>query len=562
MGLTKGKLPPGLGGTNAPGSVEDSYYLNTDTNHIKSTVGKTTNTYGSLLPTTGSALTNYPGWSDAVWVVLDNGYPTLKASPAAPTVKDEITSTDKTDAKFSESGSWSPAIVPNLTNSKKVTISSGHTISVDSDNDTFATNINIGCTTTTESKSTLKVTATNTLIIEHKSTNTNDLTISANGNLTVDKGGQLNIGQSAKVSVKDGGELIVNGTLVQNCENDIVVSGETSNFQVNGYSSPAVKRLAIAESETPTNIKNLKVTTAELTDNTSQQFVDRSWNIKSDNSTIKEITFYWTDAEDFGYNWGTTKPVLNITDTNNEPIEGTNVVIDEAGIRSSTFSVPLGTDTTNTVFKIGSAQDSTLPVQLSTFSAVNHLNNGVMLQWVSQSESNLDGYRIYRNSVNSLEDALMLDAFFAGTNTTQTQTYTFFDQDELSNGVYYYWLQMLDYDGTHSFYGPAPVEINNEYDNSVEVPLINGFVSIYPNPFNPQTTIRYSLINTNSALIELYNIKGQRVRAFDLGKQERGIHNLVWDGTDERGNRVASGLYLTKITIGKTVDMKKIMLMK
>lgn len=213
MGLTKGKLPPGLGGTNAPGSVEDSYYLNTDTNHIKSTVGKTTNTYGSPLPTTGSALKNYPGWSDAVWDVLDNGYPTLKDSPAAPTVYDEITS-DKTDAKFSESGSWSPAIVPNLTNSMKVTISSGHTISVDSDNDTFATNINIGCNTTTESKSTLKVTATDNLIIEHKSTNTNDLTISANGNLTVDKGGQLNIGQSAIVSVEYGGELIVNGTLV------------------------------------------------------------------------------------------------------------------------------------------------------------------------------------------------------------------------------------------------------------------------------------------------------------------------------------------------------------
>lgn len=222
----------------------------------------------------------------------------------------------------------------------------------------------------------------------------------------------------------------------------------------------------------------------------------------------------------------------------------------------------LGTDTTNTVFKIGSAQDSTLPVQLSTFSAVNHLNNGVMLQWVSQSEINLNGYRIYRNNVNSLDNATRLDAFFAGTNTFQTQVYTFFDQDELANGVYYYWLQMLDYDGTHSFYGPAPVEIDNEFDTSVEIPLINGLVSIYPNPFNPQTTIRYSLINTNNAVIELYNIKGQKVRAFDLGKQERGVHSLVWDGKDDNGSKVASGIYFTKIIIGKTVDMKKIMLMK
>ena len=171
-------------------------------------------------------------------------------------------------------------------------------------------------------------------------------------------------------------------------------------------------------------------------------------------------------------------------------------------LRSATYTVDLSTATKSRAdkeFKIGLENNDTLPVLLSSFTAINSISNGVMIQWVSQSESDLDGYRIYRNSANSLENSLMLDAFFAGTNTTQTQTYTYFDKEELSNGVYYYWIQMIDYDGTNSFYGPAPVEINNEYDNSVAIPLVNGIAAIYPNPFNPVTTIRYSKI-TNAKI--------------------------------------------------------------
>ena len=75
-------------------------------------------------------------------------------------------------------------------------------------------------------------------------------------------------------------------------------------------------------------------------------------------------------------------------------------------------------------------------------------------------------------------------------------------------------------------------------------------ISIYPNPFNPATTINYYLAKPDQVNLEVYNIRGQRIWASGSRNQEAGNHQLIWNGRDKKGNHVSSGLYLFRLNSG------------
>jgi len=80
----------------------------------------------------------------------------------------------------------------------------------------------------------------------------------------------------------------------------------------------------------------------------------------------------------------------------------------------------------------------------------------------------------------------------------------------------------------------------------------------YPNPFNPSTTISFS-INTENTELVIYNLKGQRIREFSVSNDQSSI---VWNGTDQTGESVSSGIYFYKLRVGTYVHTKKMILMK
>jgi len=85
----------------------------------------------------------------------------------------------------------------------------------------------------------------------------------------------------------------------------------------------------------------------------------------------------------------------------------------------------------------------------------------------------------------------------------------------------------------------------------------------YPNPFNPQTTINFTLKdNIHSLNLSIYNIKGQLVKTLYRGALQKGQYNLVWDGTNDSGKQVSSGIYFYKLSNGKETQQKKMVLMK
>jgi hypothetical protein len=86
--------------------------------------------------------------------------------------------------------------------------------------------------------------------------------------------------------------------------------------------------------------------------------------------------------------------------------------------------------------------------------------------------------------------------------------------------------------------------------------------SCYPNPFNPSTRIAFNLAVQQPVTVEVFNLKGQKVKTLSNGTLNTGTHNLVWNGTDEQGNPAASGLYFYRIKTSEQDISGKMLLMK
>ncbi|MCH8928747.1 MAG: T9SS type A sorting domain-containing protein [Candidatus Marinimicrobia bacterium] len=84
----------------------------------------------------------------------------------------------------------------------------------------------------------------------------------------------------------------------------------------------------------------------------------------------------------------------------------------------------------------------------------------------------------------------------------------------------------------------------------------------YPNPFNPETTIRYSLPVQSDVKLLIYNLLGQEVFRFEIAGQKIGEYEVVWNGKNQRGNPLSSGLYIYKFSAGDFVQTKKMLLLK
>lgn len=84
----------------------------------------------------------------------------------------------------------------------------------------------------------------------------------------------------------------------------------------------------------------------------------------------------------------------------------------------------------------------------------------------------------------------------------------------------------------------------------------------YPNPFNPSTVICYQLPLSADVTLDVYNLLGQKVRTLVNGKVEAGYHTVIWDGRNDLGEKLASGLYIYRFDSGSYVQTRKMLLLK
>ena len=104
--------------------------------------------------------------------------------------------------------------------------------------------------------------------------------------------------------------------------------------------------------------------------------------------------------------------------------------------------------------------------------------------------------------------------------------------------------------------------IPNSIGEEVKSPVEFALKQNYPNPFNPNTKIEFSLAKSSDVKLVIYNLLGQEINSFTIKNMTKGLHHFNWNGTDNKGFDVASGIYIYRITAGEFVSTKKMALLR
>jgi len=173
----------------------------------------------------------------------------------------------------------------------------------------------------------------------------------------------------------------------------------------------------------------------------------------------------------------------------------------------------------------------------------------VILAWDAPEYINpvaiLKGYIVYRN----------------GEPIGQTDSPEYIDTTAVINIRYTYHVVAV-YSSPEGISEPSNSVIGKAIISPMSPQGMTALHENYPNPFNPETTISFSLANDTVVQIEICNIKGQVVKSLLNRHMSAGTHSVVWDGQDNHGNTVSSGMYFYRMTAGEHQSIRKMLLMK
>ena len=188
---------------------------------------------------------------------------------------------------------------------------------------------------------------------------------------------------------------------------------------------------------------------------------------------------------------------------------------------------------------------STVEVAIAAFSAaVDH--GAVELRWTASATSSLDGFYVYRGEGSDPEffDRLNDEPFgSSGENV-------YLDESALPGRTYTY--QVGGVQGEREF-------LSFTLEVSVpEIPLT--LYQNYPNPFNPSTS--FYMPSSERVRLEIFDIRGSRIRTLADGRFAAGRHTVTWNGLNDAGVGVSSGVYLYRLVSGKKTLTRKLVILR
>ena len=108
----------------------------------------------------------------------------------------------------------------------------------------------------------------------------------------------------------------------------------------------------------------------------------------------------------------------------------------------------------------------------------------------------------------------------------------------------------------------APATATAVVEDETTLPQTPVLEQNYPNPFNSETQITFSLPRDAAVALELYNLTGQKVATLLEGTRSAGNHSLHWNGRDDTGKPLASGVYIYRLLAGETTITRKLLLLR
>lgn len=269
----------------------------------------------------------------------------------------------------------------------------------------------------------------------------------------------------------------------------------------------------------------------------------RYWNITksgSGNVTGAKVTLYY--GEDDGV---TDTDFLRIAKDDGA---GNWINLGGTGTGTPTGSITSTVNfTTFSDFVLANAVNGSnpLPVELASFTAKILKNQGVQLNWKTETEVNNYGFEVHRLEKNN--NWLKIGFVEGNGNSNTPKEYSF--TDKVTGGKYSYRLKQIDNDGKFEF--SRLIEV------SIEMPTKFELDQNYPNPFNPVTTISFSLPEAVKVSLTVYNLLGQQVAELVNELKEAGEYSVQFDAAE-----LNSGVYIYKITAGNFSETRKMMLLK
>jgi hypothetical protein len=229
------------------------------------------------------------------------------------------------------------------------------------------------------------------------------------------------------------------------------------------------------------------------------------------------------------------------------------LTITAAGYVSTVVKVT-ATDGTSTVEKTIQFTEQ-VAVELSSFVGAL-VEDRVVINWVTASQTNNAGFRVLRSTDGETYE--VVSELIAGAGTTdQLMDYIFEDTSLPAAEIVYYILEQIDLDGTINRSNPIEVLLGARFILPTE------FASaVYPNPFNPRTTISYDLPADTNVSVIIYDAIGQEIRHLVSQHYTAGRYSVQWDAKDFMGRSVGSGVYIAKIKAGPNTALQKMLLLK
>ncbi|RKY05208.1 hypothetical protein DRP77_01670 [Candidatus Poribacteria bacterium] len=211
-------------------------------------------------------------------------------------------------------------------------------------------------------------------------------------------------------------------------------------------------------------------------------------------------------------------------------------------------------------FTIGSIGDSSLPVGLSSISA-EISENGVTIKWTTQTEVGVVGFIIYRGESEG-ERYARIGFVPASLSSSFPTDYEFKDEDVKPGHAYRYYVESVDVSGSRS---SSPVI-------EITIPVVtrakrSELLQNYPNPFNAETWIPFRLEKGADVIIYIHSPPGELIRKLELGWRSAGSYldkqrAAYWDGRDELGQPVPSGVYFYTIEANGFRASRKMVIVK
>jgi hypothetical protein len=168
-----------------------------------------------------------------------------------------------------------------------------------------------------------------------------------------------------------------------------------------------------------------------------------------------------------------------------------------------------------------------------------------VLSWSASTSADVTSYTVYGSTSPEHRES---DEAVRRTRETSV--------DIESSRYAYYHVTAADEAGNES----TPVHVGVSGDSPQKVYTLG--LTAYPNPFNPETTIRFELPWSGRALLAIYDARGARVAVLADGVRDPGVHSVSWQGRDERGVSVSSGVYFARLDFGGETLNRKLVLMK